>query len=128
MDILIIEDDAGIRDMLTMLLEDDDYSVTSATNGQQALNHLHQRERLPQLILLDLAMPIMDGWQFRAAQHADPRLAAIPVVVLSARFGNRCCCQPLLRQNQINSSIQTNAGHRSAVTGASARVLVDDID
>lgn len=87
MDILIIEDDAGIRDMLTMLLEDDDHSVTGAANGQQALNHLRQRERLPQLILLDLAMPIMNGWQFRAAQHADPRLAAIPVIVLSADRG-----------------------------------------
>jgi CheY-like chemotaxis protein len=81
--ILVIDDDQGIRDVLLEVLSTEGYRVATATNGREALSQLEDRT-LPSLILLDLMMPVMDGWQFRAQQSADPRLARIPVVILSA--------------------------------------------
>lgn len=81
--ILVVEDDAAIRDALSLVLEDEGYRVTGAANGQEALAHLRNGCR-PNLIILDLMMPVMDGWQFRKHQLQDSSLAAIPVVVLSA--------------------------------------------
>lgn len=82
--ILIVDDDPDIREALTMILEDDGYQVVSAVNGRMALDILQQSRRLPQLILLDLMMPIMDGWELHAALKEDAALSAIPVVMLSA--------------------------------------------
>jgi CheY-like chemotaxis protein len=81
--ILVVEDDAATRDALAMVLAAEGYSVVGAANGQEALSRLHTAPR-PDLILLDLMMPVMDGWQFRREQAQDPALAGIPVVVLSA--------------------------------------------
>lgn len=81
--ILIVEDDFAIREILTQVLEEHGYDVQGAANGQEALVFL-QRHAPPQLILLDLMMPVMDGYAFRTAQQADAALASIPVVVLSA--------------------------------------------
>ncbi len=81
--ILIVEDDFDIRDTLTQILEEEGYRVTGAENGQEALQRL-RRGPPPSLILLDLVMPVMNGWQFRTAQLEDPRLRRIPVVVISA--------------------------------------------
>jgi CheY-like chemotaxis protein len=85
MSILVIDDDLGIRDLLTEILEDEGYGVISAADGQEAIDHLHRSPESPCLILLDLMMPGMNGWQFRQEQQHDPALATIPVVVLSAR-------------------------------------------
>lgn len=85
MSILVIDDDPGIRDMLTQVLEDEGHGVVSATNGLEAIDHLHRSAERPCVILLDLMMPIMNGWQFRTEQKQHPDLATIPVVVLSAR-------------------------------------------
>ena len=81
--ILIVEDDADLREALSDVLRDAGYAVTGAADGQEALDHL-RREGRPSLILLDLTMPVMNGWQFRAEQRRDPDLSGIPVVVLSA--------------------------------------------
>jgi CheY-like chemotaxis protein len=81
--ILIVEDDAGTREALSMILTAQGFAVVGAANGQEALGLLRGDVR-PDLILLDLMMPIMDGWQFRREQVKDPALAPIPVVVLSA--------------------------------------------
>ncbi|EYF01761.1 response regulator [Chondromyces apiculatus] len=78
-----MDDDQDIRDTLTELLTDEGYSVLNASNGEEALATLRTKER-PDLILLDLMMPVMDGWQFRAAQQNEPGVADIPVVVVSA--------------------------------------------
>jgi CheY-like chemotaxis protein len=84
MTILIVDDDAGIRQLLLLFLEHKGYTAKSVANGLEALNQLQSDQPLPNLILLDLMMPIMDGAAFRQAQQSDPRIAAIPVVVLSA--------------------------------------------
>ena len=80
--ILVVEDDDDIRDSLKELLEEEGYQVDTAANGEQALNRL--RGEAPQLILLDLMMPVMDGWEFRRHQKADPEMSQVPVIVLSA--------------------------------------------
>ena len=81
--VMVVEDDVAIRESLVELLEDEGYSVLSAPNGREALEVLRKNE-LPCLILLDLMMPVMDGWQFRREQASDPRLGSIPVVVITA--------------------------------------------
>lgn len=83
--VLVVDDDHAIREMLMEALEDAGYHVMSAENGHQALTQLRQVSTLPDVILLDLMMPMMTGWEFRKAQQADAQLAAIPVIVLSAR-------------------------------------------
>jgi len=82
--IFIIEDDIYIRMNLKMLLESEGYSIETASDGKDALERLKAATSLPSLILLDLMMPIMDGFQFRHEQERDPRLADIPVVIISA--------------------------------------------
>jgi CheY-like chemotaxis protein len=84
--ILVVEDDTATRVAMTMVLQGTGYTVTEAGNGQEALDQLRVAPP-PCLILLDLMMPVMDGWQFRARQRQDPTLAAIPVVVISADGG-----------------------------------------
>jgi DNA-binding NtrC family response regulator len=81
--ILVIEDDGVVRQSLGELLAEEGYEVSFAENGQAALQLLHT-VRLPDLIVLDLMMPVMDGWQFRAIQKNHPRLGVIPVVAISA--------------------------------------------
>lgn len=82
--ILIVDDASDIRLILTVALTDAGYPVECVTNGQEALARLRTATERPCLILLDLMMPIMDGWEFLRRQQADPALAAIPVVVRSA--------------------------------------------
>jgi CheY-like chemotaxis protein len=81
--ILIIEDDEGIRDSIRDILELKNYQVECASNGEEGIQAL-RRGRLPDVILLDLMMPIKDGFQFRLEQQQDPVLGSIPVVVLTA--------------------------------------------
>jgi CheY-like chemotaxis protein len=70
--------------LLLLFLEHKGYTAKSVSNGLEALDQLQIDQPLPSLILLDLMMPVMDGATFRQAQLADSRIAAIPVVVLSA--------------------------------------------
>jgi CheY-like chemotaxis protein len=81
--ILLVEDDYAIRETLADVLEGEGFQVSCASNGAEAMDRL-AAERVPALIVLDLMMPVMDGWAFRTAQQRDPLLAQIPVVVLSA--------------------------------------------
>lgn len=82
--ILIVEDAVDIQVLLTNLLEMEGYDVKTADNGQEAIDLLKSSTELPGLILLDLMMPVMDGYVFRREQEKDPRLSAIPVVVMTA--------------------------------------------
>ncbi|HKD12071.1 MAG TPA: response regulator [Thermoanaerobaculia bacterium] len=83
MRVLIIEDDAAVLDALREVLEDEGHEVLVAANGREALSRLRSGNR-PDLILLDLMMPVMSGWEFREAQLQDETLAAIPTVILTA--------------------------------------------
>jgi len=81
--VLVIEDDEATREAVTLLLTSEGCDVLTAANGRAALEVLRNGAR-PDLIVLDLMMPVMDGWQFRAEQKRDPALSKIPVLVISA--------------------------------------------
>lgn len=82
--VLVVEDQELLREMLVQLLTMGGYRAVGVPHGQAALNHLRSTaSERPCLILLDLMMPVMDGWEFRRAQLADAGLAGIPVVVLT---------------------------------------------
>lgn len=83
-DVLIVEDDFDIREVLADVLEEEGYVVAEAANGYEALEVLRRPDARPRLILLDLMMPVMSGWQFVAEQRQDPELSSIPVVIVSA--------------------------------------------
>jgi CheY-like chemotaxis protein len=82
--ILVVDDDADLRETLQLVLDDSGYGVTAVANGQAALDRLKAGAR-PSLILLDLMMPEMNGWQFLERAQADAVLDAIPVVIMTAR-------------------------------------------
>jgi CheY-like chemotaxis protein len=82
--VLVVDDDEDIRETVVQVLEEEGYRTLSAEHGAEALEVLRREEHPPALILLDLMMPVMDGTAFRASQLADPRLAGIPVIVVSA--------------------------------------------
>lgn len=82
--ILLVEDDDDIRDAVQDALDRRGYRTFAVPDGRAALDHLRATAELPGLILLDLTMPRMSGWEFLEHREADPALAAIPVVILSA--------------------------------------------
>jgi CheY-like chemotaxis protein len=86
--ILVVDDDADIRDSLREVLEDEGYDVDCVANGREALDFLKAASPRPCVILLDLMMPVMDGWQFRREQKASPEISDIPLIVITAT-GNR---------------------------------------
>ncbi len=84
--ILVVEDDQAVRMAVGELLAEEGYDVVTASNGATALAIL-QEEPLPVLVVLDLMMPELNGWEFHLRMQQDARLAEIPVVVLSAVSG-----------------------------------------
>jgi CheY-like chemotaxis protein len=81
--VLVVDDDAEIRQALTDVLEDEQYSVVCAANGREALA-LAQEGLRPDIILLDVMMPVMDGWHFLSARLAHPQLVEVPIIIISA--------------------------------------------
>jgi CheY-like chemotaxis protein len=99
--VLIVEDDDDVREFMELLIATSGYETMSAADGLEALERM--RERRPCVVLLDLQMPRMDGWQFREHQLRDPQLAQVPVVCITAcvephvvtrRLGLRCLPKP----------------------------------
>lgn len=80
--VLVVDDEREIRDAIAEVLRDEGYDVVSAADGREALARL--REIRPSLVLLDLMMPGMNGWEFRAEQMGDPDVSSIPVIIVSA--------------------------------------------
>lgn len=80
---MVVDDDPDIRETLAALLELEGHDVVCHSNGRLALDDLQKRDR-PDLILLDLMMPVMNGWQFLIVKESDPELAAIPVIAITA--------------------------------------------
>jgi CheY-like chemotaxis protein len=81
--VLVVDDDESIRESLSDVLVEEGFAVALAENGAEALRYLASHEP-PGVIILDLMMPVMSGPEFREKQLADARLAAIPVIVMSA--------------------------------------------
>jgi CheY-like chemotaxis protein len=82
--LLVVEDEPLLRELLTLVLTEEGYKVQAAENGTVALQLLEAWR--PRVILLDLMMPPLDGWAFRAVQLAHPELRDIPVIVISAAY------------------------------------------
>jgi CheY-like chemotaxis protein len=95
--ILIVDDDPDIRDTVGDVLADEGYDVKLAANGREALDWLVQAERLPDLVLLDLMMPELDGWGFVAEVDRSERFAALPIVIFSAHAAAHQVASPKLR-------------------------------
>jgi CheY-like chemotaxis protein len=98
--VLLVDDDFGILDGLSDFLEREGFLVATASNGLDALNRLRFGLRVD-AIVLDVMMPMMDGWDFRAAQLADPSLRDIPVVVISASGFSRETLQRQLYTHEV---------------------------
>jgi CheY-like chemotaxis protein len=80
--VLVVDDDAVIREVIGEFLRDQDYETVLAAHGREALALMRQWR--PDLVILDLMMPVMDGWEVRALQRADADLATIPVLIMTA--------------------------------------------
>jgi CheY-like chemotaxis protein len=85
--ILVVDDNDDLRETLQMLLEQGGFSIAVAANGRAALAALRGGAR-PSLILLDLMMPEMNGWEFLEQARRDERLASIPIVIMTAHKSN----------------------------------------
>jgi two-component system response regulator MprA len=101
--IAVVEDDTSIREFLIDVLEDAGYFVVGFADGTTALSEIRKSDRRPNLILLDLMMPRMNGWEFRRVQQEDSLLASVPVVLLTARTdvtyqGQQLCANDYLRK------------------------------
>jgi len=107
--VFLIEDDKTIRDTLRVALEIEGYSVTTAANGLEALDQLHAGFR-PGLILLDLMMPVMDGWQFSSIVRAEKDLAPIPIVLVTA-YAERA--EGLVAQAVIKKPVDLNTLYKT---------------
>ena len=81
--VMVVDDDTDLRDTLCDVLEGAGHSTRAARNGDEALRML-RADPAVDLVVLDLMMPVMSGWEFRREQLADPALAGIPVVVMTA--------------------------------------------
>jgi len=82
--IFVVEDSSDIRELIQKFYEVEGYEVEAAKDGKEALEKLRAKTELPGVILLDLMMPEMDGFQFRIEQEKDAKLAPIPVLVMTA--------------------------------------------
>ena len=86
--LLLVDDDAGVRRVMARLLALEGFGIVEAGNGEEALVHLRAGCGAA-AIVLDLRMPVMDGWTFRRLQRSDPAIAHVPVVVLSGADTHR---------------------------------------
>ena len=96
--ILVVEDDSDVREAYQDVLVEAGYDVETAANGALALDRL-RKGAAPSLVLLDLMMPVMDGWQLRALMEQDASLRDIPVIVVTASRDDRAlpCVVQLLK-------------------------------
>jgi CheY-like chemotaxis protein len=82
--VVVVEDDEDLRELVVQVLADLGFESEGCADGRAALEALRRPGGLPAVVLLDLEMPVMNGWEFRHAQLEDPLLAGVPVVVASS--------------------------------------------
>ena len=113
--VLVVEDDRDLRDSLADALQLEGYEVVCAEHGEAALRHLATGAR-PFVILLDLMMPVMDGWTFRQELLKDSELARIPVVVMTAATASRVASveadSVLFKPLEMGAVVGIIQGHR----------------
>lgn len=119
--ILLVEDDPDVRDSLQDILEDEGFDVVPASNGKQAIDFLTLNDPpRADLVILDLLMPMVSGWEVLEHMSAEPRLAGVPVIVLSAVMTPR----PERAQGFVRKpfSLEAFVGEvRSVLDGAASR-------
>jgi CheY-like chemotaxis protein len=93
--VLIVDDDPDVRRMIQLLLKTSGYETMSAANGAEALQRIH--ECRPCVVLLDMMMPVMDGFEFRRLQLSDPRISDVPVICLTGHY------EPIQVTTQLNA-------------------------
>jgi CheY-like chemotaxis protein len=118
--VLVVEDDDDLRHVVTQTLERKAFVVIGARDGQEALEQLERHGQI-KLVLLDLMMPRMSGWEFRRRQLADPRFAGVPVVVMTATTSlDEAAIQAddiLRKPLSLSSLVATIERHLSRVVG-----------
>jgi CheY-like chemotaxis protein len=111
--VLVVDDDFDVRNVMSILLRAEGYEVVTAANGQEALECL-QRGARPDLILLDLMMPVMDGWQFLQIKQRDPTFAQMPVIAITAVKSTHSleipCLEKPLSFEQLLKAVKTYCG------------------
>jgi CheY-like chemotaxis protein len=121
--LLLVEDEAAIRESLGEALQEEGFEVVAAANGGEALDILRNSPR-PSAILLDLSMPVMDGWDFRHEQLNDPSMRDIPVLVVSAsgfspetirvQFGDVALIRKPVRQSELLEALGRVCGRAAS--------------
>ena len=83
-DVLVVEDESYLCDLIADVLESEGHTARTASNGLEALDLMRQRK--PHIVLLDLMMPVMDGWEFMDALRENPQWDGVPIVIISAIY------------------------------------------
>jgi CheY-like chemotaxis protein len=124
--VLIVEDDTEVCGFMDFLLTANGYETMCAGNGHQALEQM--RARKPCIVLLDIHMPVMDGWEFRKRQLHDPKYASVPVVAVTAHFdprdvedklGVKCLRKPI-HIEEVISEVRVACGSANTITNLPA--------
>lgn len=113
--VLAVDDEPGVRRIVERTLREAGFDVVTATNGAEALELLRKNEPPISAVVLDVGMPSMNGYQFRVRQLADPSIAHVPVVVLSAETGHAtvdhmhaaaCVAKPFVRGELVEAVLE----------------------
>jgi len=107
--VLLVDDESDLRESIAELLQFEGYQVAEVSNGQEALDFLRKFAPPPCLVLLDMMMPVMGGKEFRRAQLSDPKIAKIPIAVMTAGRLTSEVIQELAPQELIKKPINLEA-------------------
>jgi CheY-like chemotaxis protein len=106
--VLVVDDDAEVRELLRVALEADGYHVAAVDNGRAALNHLRSQADVC-IVLIDLMLPVMDATDFRSAQLQDRSLAWIPVILMSGALDSERIARELGARHLIRKPLDLDA-------------------
>ena len=112
---MVVDDDQSLREVLAEAIADAGYMVEQSENGQVALEKLRATPASPCIVLLDLMMPVMDGWAVVKEMDSDPQLAAIPICIVSAQDRlppprNVCFLRKPIRVDTLLRTVEEHCG------------------